>query len=761
MIVRVYLPILSGIKLLLKGPLLRTSSVALAMRKYVRIAEKHGTETVTNLSTKNIAKHAAILGLSLGSGLILGAVGVYLWWDLQIHSFNRLFRTALWLVPFLTPAIYWFYHQLVPGISAQSRQKTLLVAFLGLALSLLSATALSTHLLQRHVLRLEIPGTVSPASIQILEIKLDGKPVLMDHILHSGDWTEEDQRLVLSSGSPAWIEYPFFSGYGMEAEILITATSDPIPLTMVLDGQLRSFQTGEDEAQRKNQLLLIHKTELNPGYFKDFLPEILLLAAGFFIPLTGLMLFGISQSSSAEMASLYWKALSITGIAGTFLYAYAGFFARLFADDYCYTNYARRIGYGAAVVDFYNNWSGRFFSNLLLLGFSEQRFAPLAQILLWLAASTAGFYALFQAIPGSRRFWLALGGAFVVSFSTLSLTPDVLKSTYWIVSSVAVYPVLILFPLILCVVSWTCHKKEGGFPDWLAGLGVFVMTIALATTHEVASPSIMLLSFSGVLAALVSRVHRAKPRLFRLLLWIAAAAVVGMMVVVLAPGNYNRQQSQAYPDFPGLWKLVRMTWTFSVNFLTGILAETSKALGLAAVVIFGFSIARSLPSQTRTSNVTIERPMLAIVPLMGFALVASSFVSGAYAMSAEIPARSQIIPTYFVVLAMLLWGYFVGRLTPIRLDSRSFSAKLIILGITALLWVILVGNGITLLRYAYRVEQSLSAYAVVWDARDTAIHSAVAEGQLIQDIPIPKIESWDGPEQKYHCVRDYYRLKYP
>lgn len=59
------------------------------------------------------------------------------------------------------------------------------------------------------------------------------------------------------------------------------------------------------------------------------------------------------------------------------------------------------------------------------------------------------------------------------------------------------------------------------------------------------------------------------------------------------------------------------------------------------------------------------------------------------------------------------------------------------------------------------MEQSLSAYAAVWDARDRAIRSAIAEGRRIQDVPISRIESWDGPEQKYHCVRDYYRLKYP
>jgi uncharacterized membrane protein len=87
--------------------------------------------------------------------------------------------------------------------------------------------------------------------------------------------------------------------------------------------------------------------------------------------------------------------------------------------------------------------------------------------------------------------------------------------------------------------------------------------------------------------------------------------------------------------------------------------------------------------------------------------------------------------------------------------------KLATLGIAALAGIILMGGSITLLRRAYRVEQSLSAYAAAWDARDRAIHSAIAQGLRIQDVPIPRIKSWDGPEQKYHCVRDYYRLKYP
>ncbi len=133
------------------------------------------------------------------------------------------------------------------------------------------------------------------------------------------------------------------------------------------------------------------------------------------------------------------------------------------------------------------------------------------------------------------------------------LSPDVLKSTYWIVSSVAVFPVLVLLPLVLRVLVNAWHQKEPASPGWPAGLGAFVMTIALSTTHEVASPGMVLLSFSGLLIVLVTRLHRAKPRFFNLLLWTAAAAALGLLVVVLAPGNYNRQQSQAYPDFPGLW----------------------------------------------------------------------------------------------------------------------------------------------------------------------------------------------------------------
>ena len=713
-----------------------------------------------NISIKNIIETSTIVALSLITGLILSAAVIYIWWDFQIYSFSRLFRTALWLVPVITPAAFWSYRKLLPKLLVQSLKTTLFILLFALSLALLSATGLSTKLTRQHLLRLELPDHQSQTALQIVEIKLDGSVVLLDHVLRSNNWVEDNQHLVLNGDGAAWIEYPFQSSISKNIEVLVTSTGDPVSLSITLDGKAQTYQTAKNVTPKGDQLLLSQTTSLSLAYFSDFLPEILLLTAAAFILLSSLMFFRITENNTCSHLDLYWKVVSIISISGTSLFLYAATFTRPFADDYCYTNYVRRIGYGPAIIDFYNNWSGRFFSNLLLLGFSEQRFAPLVQILLWVAASALGFYGFFRSQSGARRFWLSLGSGFVVAFSTLALTPDILKSTYWIVSSVAVFPVLILLPLIGYILINSYDKQHKYFPNWVIGLGAFILTVASSTTHEVASPGILLLSATGLFIALITPVRQDRPRFFRLLIWITTAAVIGILIVILAPGNYNRQQNQAYPDFPGLWELIRMTWVFTVNFLAGIFMDPQKGLWLVAVAGFGFSSGKIALAKSQTNRLRLKRLMLCIIPILGFALTASAFVPGAYAMSAEIPARSQIIPTGYVVLTTLMWGYIAAQSIP-RSTFHHFGVKLVVSGFTALLAITLFGSSIALLQRAYRVEQHISAYAAAWDARDVDIRSAVADGQLIQDITIPRIQSWDGPEQKYHCVRDYYRLKYP
>jgi thiol:disulfide interchange protein len=98
---------------------------------------------------------------------------VYIWWGLQIHSLSRLFSTALWLVPLIAPAAFWAYRKMLPNLRIQAPRALLAVALFALLLALLSAAGLSTHLFQRHILRLEI----SPPRHSLPSISLKSTPM--------------------------------------------------------------------------------------------------------------------------------------------------------------------------------------------------------------------------------------------------------------------------------------------------------------------------------------------------------------------------------------------------------------------------------------------------------------------------------------------------------------------------------------------------------------------------------------------------------
>ncbi len=63
--------------------------------------------------------------------------------------------------------------------------------------------------------------------------------------------------------------------------------------------------------------------------------------------------------------------------------------------------------------------------------------------------------------------------------------------------------------------------------------------------------------------------------------------------------------------------------------------------------------------------------------------------------------------------------------------------------------------------HTHPVEQQMSAYTAAWDSWDKNIRSAIQDDRLIRDIAISKIKSRNGPEPKYHCARDNYRITYP
>ena len=148
----------------------------------------------------------------------------------------------------------------------------------------------------------------------------------------------------------------------------------------------------------------------------------------------------------SPLKQIFFFSVLMLGFFGIGILLINGLSVRMYGDDFCYALQRLSAGWIGASLNFYRIWSARFSSNFLLMGLSDKHWAPLAQILAILCSFFLALKRwLYRANPNG---WpVIIAAALFIPFAAFSITPDLYKSVYWIVSSVAVLPLLALIPL--------------------------------------------------------------------------------------------------------------------------------------------------------------------------------------------------------------------------------------------------------------------------------------------------------------------------
>jgi len=466
-------------------------------------------------------------------------------------------------------------------------------------------------------------------------------------------------------------------------------------------------------------LLVTPAQSFSPRYFLSLAitaAACLVFNLAFLLPL-------IIHHTKIPVRGLSWLAL-LGGLTGMAILLYNSLSTRMYGDDFCYALVRESKGYFQSVIWFYNHWSGRFFSNFLLMGFNDKPWIVSMQLL---GISAACFIILWKLMEGStsQRLSTALAGAVWAPFTIFIITPDLYKSVYWIVSSVAVLPVLILTPLHMALLWRFRHPPAGGLL-WAAPLAT-LLSFAIAATHEAAVLGWLALQMVGLAAAwLFARNNRP---LLVLLSCSALAAAAGLAVELLSPGIDARAAAQDYPPAGSLPVLVQLTCRYFIEYLRSIPSFGWLAILTAAGL--GFSLDSALPRRFVLSAA-------ALLTAAGMAL--ACFVPGAYAMSSSIPLRTQVIPSAWLVYGVMAAALLLPR-PPGKLWVASAFALAVLLTPTAALQSV---------QHILPTMQPMQQFARDWDARDRQAR----QGDIgIQRIPIP----WDEQEQEFSCTQSYYR----
>lgn len=454
----------------------------------------------------------------------------------------------------------------------------------------------------------------------------------------------------------------------------------------------------------------------------------------------------------------------LVGTAGIGIFLYMAPFVRMYGDDWCYHTQALVRGILAASIHHYLNWSGRFFSNFLLFTGAGSRWTPLIQMILVLASIfTFSYLALSASASGGRQAGLSrplrilwsLACAFFIPFITFSITPDPYKSLYWIVSSVAVLPFMILIPAYLALAK---PLLAGSRPQELspmsqgraAGYAVFafVLGFMVSTIHEVATLPVMILSGCLFGIALFSKGRRVAGANHYVAIILAAAlggSLFGFMITFFSPGNAIRHARQAYLGPPDILTLLRLNTGYFLKYLSRISsgqtqfsAGVSSRLGgvswLALLAAYTLGYLGARPGRTWWNPLVI----LALTLAMTWA----SFLPGAYAAQLEIPLRAELIPT-----SILIFGSFTAGFLSPKSHPGYFPV--------ALLSILLLLNAFymkDMINTQLALVKPIVNYASQWDLRDTRL--------MTSDEPVYLLNPpWDEVEQGANCVLTYYNFR--
>jgi Family of unknown function (DUF6056) len=485
---------------------------------------------------------------------------------------------------------------------------------------------------------------------------------------------------------------------------------------------------------------------------------------------------------------------SIAAFGATLLaHAYIGSFGRFLSDDYCTAGILGSHGFFGAQKHWFLSWTGRF-SFVMAIDFAHligPKIVPfLTTIVLgaWLAALTWTISQAMVMADCARPKMVSLLLAEMILVCTLATTPSVYQSLYW-QTGVLTYVAPIVFATaflgLLCAVEVSDRKPSLA----LMLLGSFLTFIAAGFSEsfaflEGAALSLaVFLSFAADQNSLLGK----KNRMF--LFAGLVGAILGAALVLVAPGNNSRIAEELTG---GIATSPARTW-FGVLKLSSQFAVDSIANAcspkrfVAAMATLPALLALMVPAEHKMNpamppSVKEVSKRFVFGTIIGFALIASSFVPTAY-VAAYLrgtyypPGRLFVIPQFVFYCFVCFGSYWAGMVARSRVGVNAMSLD--VRRRTALRWLFAVVSVFSMavaassVRTIWAVAPTVRKFASAWDAQEDKIRAAKKAGmRTIHVERLPATSQNKGVDQYFdlrlmhsvpddwvnQCVAAYYGL---
>lgn len=474
------------------------------------------------------------------------------------------------------------------------------------------------------------------------------------------------------------------------------------------------------------------------------------------------------ENTNAEIAPFNnrWLriALVIAFLLPLIVYAFNGQYARLLADDFCFTNRAREYGLPGVLVYYHNNWQATFSTTALqaavgLIGVTATRILPsLLTAALWLGLLWF-FYEIAKTLTLLRPFFVALVMASAASFAVLDGVPNLVQSLYWTSGSATYISPCVVLSIFGALLLRTCRLHPGKPAPGITALCTLLAVLACGFNPTYNAFQIVLFT---LLALLVWRF--APPQIRKTALPILIAGLIASIAVLIftlaAPGTAVRAARQ--PERLPMGEIISMTITGSLSLIAAAIVAYGP-FSLLAVFIFAGGLGYLL-SPRPVQFVRRRWRMILLTSLGVLLLLVLACSSTAVFTSADyLPARGFTVPQFALVLTVVLWGYVMGvnlRTTPAlpRLHPALLAVLIVLVALGPILGMIT----------ALQFTPKAATFAQEWDERDSYLRSEAVSANGDAVVPPFTVEmaelAWIepvGPDPTRGmniCAAEYYSL---
>ncbi len=429
------------------------------------------------------------------------------------------------------------------------------------------------------------------------------------------------------------------------------------------------------------------------------------------------------------------RALSYTVIIILFI-AYSSFMilgtqARYMQDDYCYGEKVRNEGFFKAQYNSYfgsvptpgNRYSLTFFAGIFEL-FTEKSypFYALFSTILFISGSVLLISNISKTFLLNFHIRQILLIALSIAFFTLYISPNRYQALFFRASSLSYF-----YPIIINI--WIGYFfLEYLFTNNKHLLYILALITLFSSGFSEVGAVVQFSLWAFLLSFFIFRKKNNKTILATSI--ITAVSIIGLVILVLCPNNYERQLNFGPPN------TINNLFKFGPAFGLDFIKYSIRGYYIPILAVLSLALLISLQTETPFADFKETMIFVFVSILISYLLIVANILPSLYAYRAMPDARGLMPSTLILAATFFILGLCAGWLFKERLFrfEQLFNALQILLILLLLIYFVHAGIKVFSEYPEYHKRASL------WDTRHANILEKIKQGE--KEILVPAIDGF-------------------